>query len=258
MTTSYTDDSEKRPANVENWAQSFCALAVGQIPSGVLNLNVDGRQVIGPLQGFGQLWKKTYSVRFPQALLTPIEVMAIWKNAFTSFFPTQQRFFPGSQGVKPGQIILINALMSGMPISTGVLVLYADDESFTLITPEGHPESGWITFRTYAQDSFVICEIQSMARANDPLYELAFRLFGTHKQEHIWVYVLQALAAHLQVSGTIQIERTCVDPQLQWAEAKNIWLNAAVRTILYKLCVPVRKVCHRLIHTNHFTHLSPR
>jgi hypothetical protein len=27
-----------------------------------------------------------------------------------------------------------------------VLVLYADDESFTLMTPEGHMLAGWITF----------------------------------------------------------------------------------------------------------------
>ena len=33
-----------------------------------------------------------------------------------------------------------------MPLSTGVLVLYADDESFTLMTPQGHVFAGWITF----------------------------------------------------------------------------------------------------------------
>ena len=31
-------------------------------------------------------------------------------------------------------------------LSTGVMVLYADDESFTLMTPQGHMFAGWITF----------------------------------------------------------------------------------------------------------------
>ena len=33
-----------------------------------------------------------------------------------------------------------------MKLSTGVMVLYADDESFTLMTPQGHMFAGWITF----------------------------------------------------------------------------------------------------------------
>ena len=30
----------------------------------------------------------------------------------------------------------------GMKLSTGVLVMYADDESFTLMTPQGHMFAG--------------------------------------------------------------------------------------------------------------------
>ena len=37
-------------------------------------------------------------------------------------------------------------LPGGMKLSTGVMVLYADDESFTLMTPQGHMFAGWITF----------------------------------------------------------------------------------------------------------------
>ena len=33
-----------------------------------------------------------------------------------------------------------------MKLSTGVMVLYADEESFTLMTPQGHMFAGWITF----------------------------------------------------------------------------------------------------------------
>jgi hypothetical protein len=65
------------------------------------------------------------------------------------------------------------------------MVLYADDESFTVITPEGHPESGWITFSAYQDDDDTVAQVQSLARANDPLYELGFRVLGSKAHEKI-------------------------------------------------------------------------
>ena len=38
------------------------------------------------------------------------------------------------------------AIGGGVKLSTGVFVLYADEESFTLMTPQGHMFAGWITF----------------------------------------------------------------------------------------------------------------
>jgi hypothetical protein len=32
---------------------------VARAPAGALNLNVDGRRAMSPLQGFGQMWQKT-------------------------------------------------------------------------------------------------------------------------------------------------------------------------------------------------------
>ena len=66
-----------------------------------------------------------------------------------------------------------------MPVYTGVRVLYAD-ESFTVMTPEGHPESGWNTFSAYQdEDGTAAAQIQSLARANEPIYELGFRIVGS-------------------------------------------------------------------------------
>ena len=119
-------------------------------------------------------------------------------------------------------------------------MLYADEESFTLMTPQGHPESGWNTFSIYQADDELICQIQSIARANDPLYEIGFRLLGSGVQEGIWVHVLKALEAHLQVEGQLSIDKVCVDPRVQWSEARNVWQNAALWTLLYTLAVPLR------------------
>jgi len=45
------------------WAKGSNDLRVSDVPAGAVNLNVDGRRVVGALQGFGQLWQKTYRVR---------------------------------------------------------------------------------------------------------------------------------------------------------------------------------------------------
>gem|GEM_PF-2430343 len=139
-------DEQLPPRDAANWAHRTEGLKVGALPPEAVNLNVDGRQVVGPLQGFGQLWQKTYRVRLEGCAATPEEAIAVWKANFPAFQPPQNRFFLSVAGVAPGEVVLINASLQGIPMQTGVLVLYADDVSFTLMTPQGHPESGWVTF----------------------------------------------------------------------------------------------------------------
>ena len=229
------------PRDAHNWARKAEALKVGELPPEALNLNVDGRQVVGPLQGFGQLWQKTYRVCLLGSSASPEQVIATWKAHFPEFQPPRNRFFPSVAGVAPGEVVLINASLQGMPISTGVLVLYADEVSFTLMTPEGHPESGWITFSAWDEGGCTVCQVQSMARANDPLYELGFVLGGSAAQEAIWRHVLTSLAAHHGVIGQpVHFQKQCVDRRLQWAQSKNLWQNAAIRSLLYAVARPFR------------------
>src|SRR6266568_7094224 len=127
-----------------------------------------------------------------------------------------------------------------MPLSTGVMVLYADDESFTLMTPQGHVFAGWITFSAYEDNDCTVAQAQVLMRANDPLYELGLR-FGGHKQEDdFWRHTLTSLAAEFGVTETVQVKVVRIDPRLQWSQAKNIWHNAAIRTTMYKMTVPLR------------------
>jgi hypothetical protein len=235
-------DSNDRPRDAANWARKAESLTVGALPAEAVNLNVDGRRAVGPLQGFGQLWQKTYRVRLEGCAATPADAIAAWKAHFPAFQPPQNRFFPSVAGVAPGEVVLINVSLQGMPVQTGVLVLYADETSFTLMTPEGHPESGWVTFSAWDEDGCTLCQVQSMARANDPIYELGFALGGSAAQEAIWRHVLTSLAAHHGVTGQpIHFEKQCVDRRLQWGQAKNVWQNAAIRSLLYALGRPFRR-----------------
>jgi hypothetical protein len=242
MANQFPHDSEQGPAppadrtprDAAFWAQRIERLEVADVPEGAVNLNVRARREVGALQGFGQLWQKTYRVTLPGVEVTPQEVVAIWKEQFPTFLPPQNRFYPSLAGVKPGELLFINATVSGIPVYTGVRVIYADDESFTVMTPEGHPESGWNTFAAYVDDAGVIvAQVQSLARANDPIYELGFRLFGATEQERTWTHVLRSLASHFGVNAPVTVEKTCVDPRVQWSHARNIWHNASIRSLLY-------------------------
>jgi len=232
-----------RPRDAANWSQHGTTIQVAEVPAGAVNLNVDGRRVVGPLQGFGQLWQKTYRVRLVGADVTAAEVVQALKEHLPRFQPPQNRFFPSVAGVRPGEVMLINAsLPGGMPVDTGVLVLYADEESFTLMTPQGHPESGWVTFSASAEDGTTVAQIQSMARANDPAYELGFRLIGARDQERIWTHVLASLATHFGVQASVELRKIVVDHRLQWSQARNIRYNALIRSVLYTIASPVRRV----------------
>ena len=243
MTTSSNQPDQGRPRDADYWAQQVSTLKVSEVPAGAVSLNVEGRRVVGPVQGFGQLWQKTYRVYLRGTNLTPAEVVRVWKENLPMFQPPQNRFYPSVAGVAPGEVMLINATVQGLPVRTGMMVLYADDESFTLMTPEGHPESGWITFSAFADpesEGTVVAQVQSMARANDPIYEVGFRLFGAREQEQIWRHVLSSLAAHFACEQQISMDKTCVDPRVQWSQAKNVWQSAAMRSMLYTLAAPAR------------------
>ncbi len=229
-----------------SWAPRISTLTVSEVPTGAVNLNVEGRRVVSPLQGFGQLWQKTYRIRFEGVQVTPQEVVSVWKAHFPEFHPPQNRFYPSIAGMKPGEVVLINASVQGLPVDAGVMVLYADDESFTVMTPEGFPEAGWNTFSAYDDDGVTVAQVQSMARANDPIYEISFRLFASKAQEGIWAHVLTQLAARFGVQGEVTIDKVCVDPKVQWSEAKNVWQNAGARTMLYLVLTPVRWVRTRI------------
>jgi hypothetical protein len=231
------------PRDAAFWAQRIEKLEVSEVPAGAAGVNVQGRREVGALQGFGKLWQKTYRVRLTGADVTPEEAVKVWKERFPELQPPNSRFYPSMVGVAPGEVLFISASVGGMPVYTGVRVIYADDESFTVMTPEGHPESGWNTFSAYRDDDgATVAQIQSLARANDPIYELGFRIVGSTTQERIWTHVLKSLAAHFGVNEPVTLEKVCVDPKLQWSYVKNIWQNAGARSMLYTMGAPMRWV----------------
>ena len=225
----------KTPRNAASWAPPVDRMTAGDLPADAINLNVTGRRPLSPLQGFGQLWQKTYRIRLDGDAVPPETLVAEWKAHFPEFWPQGNRFFGGAGGVAPGDVAVLNvAGPGGMKLSTGIRVMYADDESFSFMTPEGHMFAGMITFSSFVENGQTIAQIQALIRANDPVYEMSFRLgFGHKAEDAFWHQTLRNLGAHFSKTGTVSQANVLVDKRVQWAEAKNVWQNAAIRTAVY-------------------------
>jgi hypothetical protein len=241
------NDSDPRSAN--NWARPTGRLSVNQVPEGATNVNVEGREVVSPMQGFGPLWRKTYRVRLEGVTLSPEDVVRGWKEHFPEFQPKANRFYPPLTGVKPGEVMFISATLpiwpgspGIVPISAGVLVMYADETMFTVMTPAGFPESGWNSFSAYVEDGVTMAQVQSLARTSDPIFEFGFRFMGgASQQESIWRHVLTALARHFGVQNPqVEVKKDNVDPSLQWRNLGQIFKNSIIITMLYYLATPLR------------------
>jgi hypothetical protein len=240
----HTEEKTSAPRDAAYWAKSVSKMEVGEVPPEAINLNVHGRQAMSPLQGFGQMWQKTYRLRLSGASVQPTKVIKTWKEHFPEFWPEGNRFYGPLTGIAPGEVAVLNiAAPGGMKLSTGVRVIYADDESFTFMTPEGHMFAGWITFSAHEEDGATVAQVQALIRANDPLYEMSFRLgFGHKAEDEFWHHTLKSLATNFGVEGSVQQESTVVDPRMQWSQAKNIWYNAGIRSFFYMLMAPFRLI----------------
>jgi hypothetical protein len=227
--------TKRRPSrDAAYWADPVSKLSVSAVPKEATSINVEGRQVVGPLQGFGQLWQKTYRVRLSGVEASPTEIIRSWKGNFPNYWPDNATFYAPLSGITPGEVALIKTDGPARTnLSTGVMVIYAGEESFTFMTPEGHIFAGWITFSSYLEDGSPVAQVQVLIRANDPLWEIVFRLFGSRAEDEMWHGVLRNVAAEYEIRGEVRQETTLVDPQLQWSQAKNVRYNAAIRSMLY-------------------------
>jgi hypothetical protein len=119
------------------------------------------------------------------------------------------------------------------------MVMYADEESFTLMTPQGHMFAGWITFSAYPQDGVTVAQTQVLMRASDPLYEVGMTMGGHRQEDRHWEHTLRSLAESFGGEGEVATETVCVDRRRQWGNAGNVWHNAGIRSGVYTAAAPV-------------------
>lgn len=236
-----TEEQATTKRDDANWAKQVSRLKVGEVSAEALNLNVEGRRLTSPIHGFGKLWQKTYKVALDGVEVSPEEVIKTWKEKFPAFWPKGNSFYGPLTGIAPGEVAVINMALPGkMKLSTGVLVLYADDESFTLMTPEGHMLAGWITFSAFrGANGGTVAQAQVLIRASDPVFELGLTFGGHRKEDRFWQQTLTSLAQHFGVDGPeVATKVLCVEKRRQWAKARNIYHNSAIRSSMYMMTHP--------------------
>jgi hypothetical protein len=239
--------AETESRDAANWAKAVTTLRVDELPEGAININVSGRRVTGPVQGFGRLWRKTYRVRIPVARANAVEVISAWKENFGSFWPKGNRFYGPLTAISPGDVAVLNLRTGGgVKLSTGVYVMYADEKSFAFMTPQGHQFAAWITFSATDAEHSTIVEVEPLFRTSDPLFEIVFPIM-TRMENKFWDQTLKNVAGHFGVSDAlVEHSSVLVDRKRQWKMARNVWHNSAIRSGLYAVTIPVRWV-YRLI-----------
>jgi hypothetical protein len=236
---------QKERRDEKNWAKPVKRLVPSNVPNGALN-TVGGKQALSPIQGFGKMWQKTYSVTLQGAEVSPKEVIAVWKAEFPTFWPKAGRFYTPLTGIEPGEVALLEApIGGGFKLSTGVFVLYADEESFTFMTPQGHVFAGWITFSAFREgDGPTVAQAQVLMRAQDPITEIGLTLIGHRKEDAFWLATLRSLAARFGVEGAPGRKTICVDRRRQWSRAGNVRHNVGLRSPIRTATSPLRRGSH--------------
>jgi len=222
----------RTPRDQESWARPVDRLTTTAKTAG--QDTVTGKRVSGPIQGFGQMWQKTFSVRLEGVDTDPEAVVAHWKAAFPTFWPKGAKFYAPLSGIQPGEVALLEVPpVPGSPVmmSTGVLVIYADRESFTFMTPEGHALSAWITFSAYRDDDAIVAQAQALERTADPLIELSYMFGANRANDRFWEQTLENLARSLGVAApAVERRIVCVDKRRQWQHVGNVRHSAVVHS----------------------------
>ena len=237
-----TATEPRAPRDGAAWAQPVDRLSAAGIVAPLDT--VTGRRVTGPVQGFGRMFQKTFRVRLTDVAITPAELVALWKEQFATFWPKSGRFYAPLAGIAPGEVALLD--LDPLPVapvrlSTGVMVIYADDESFTFMTPEGHTLSAWITFSAFRDGEVTVAQAQALERPADPFDEIAYALFGSARNNRFWEQTLAALARRVGVDEPdIETKVVLVDGRRQWRYVRNVRHSATINSAIATVTAPLR------------------
>jgi hypothetical protein len=239
MTTSEAGTPDG-PRDAGNWATKVDRLTAPEEKSNV-GYNITGKKVTGPQQGFGRLWQRTYWTSIGTAVDAK-DLISDWKVNFGDYWPPGSVFHNSLTGIEPGAVtpIEVGIASRGPKLATGILVIYADEESFTFMTPEGHMFAGMITFSAEEVKAGTRVEIKILIRPNDPIWEMAWPV-ARRKEDQFWMGTLTNLANHYGVSDADVLEETvCVDRKRLWSNWRNVWHNSGIRSGIHIMTAPLR------------------
>lgn len=158
-------------------------------------------------------------------------------------------FYAPLAGITPGEVALLQiAPVPGSPVkmSTGVMVIYADRDSFTFMTPEGHALSAWITFSAYRDGDETVVQAQALERTSDPFMELTYLFGAKRSNDRFWEQTLANLGRSLGLAEpVVETTKVCVDRRRQWRYARNLTHSPALNMAVSTATAPARWVRRR-------------
>ncbi len=164
--------------------------------------------------GTGALVHRQYEITLELQQLLPADLLRLMQRHITELSPSALANFEKSTGTEA--IFRVgdeyDITMLG-PWNGRVRVAELTPYSFTLVTLDGHPEAGHITFSSRhadALDGSVTVMIESWARARDAVVHAAYSTLGIGKQvqAEVWITFLQRLGALAGATETPQVRIT--------------------------------------------------
>jgi anti-anti-sigma regulatory factor len=213
------------------WLKEYGRVRKEELPPGDPGLNVLDRNMQLPVNGYGILWLKRYSIRLCRGGLSTAEAATALRSSLGNFWPEGNKINFRETGMTPGAVGTIRLTMpGGAPLATGVRVVHAGPASFTFAPIQGHMVAGFINFAVFDEDGCPIIRICSLARTGDPVFDAGFRLFGHRQQEQFWKDTLTRAAAAFKVPADVVTFTECVDPHSVSTGWSNTANNAAILT----------------------------
>ncbi len=182
-----------------------------------LPAGVDTRELQGPAEGVGPLFRRRYSVRIRSATLSPDDLMGRMQRDLDAFAPSEFASFQKVEG-DPDRMRVGDEYVVRMPgpWDGPVRVVEVTPRSFRLATLEDHLEAGQIEFRV-ADDGRTVFEIESWARSGDRVSDLLFDRVRISKevQLHMWTSVLERVIERSggRRDGCLVVETRRLEPK---------------------------------------------
>ena len=161
------------------------------------------------------------------------EVIAVWKQRLPGVLAEGQPLLRAADRHRSRARSRCSTwrMPGGMKLSTGVLVLYADDESFTLMTPQGHMFAGWITFSAFEDGRRDVRPGAGADARVRPALRDGHDLGGHKQEDRFWEHTLrrwpQRSASRAEVDAEVGVRRP--QPPVV-ATRRNVWHNAGIRS----------------------------
>ena len=161
--------------------------------------------------GSGPLVHREYDILVTGSTLSAPALLRLMQRHLSELSPSALAHFEKSHGLEGLARVgdEYDITMLG-PWNGRVRVIESTTRHFTLVTLEGHPEAGHITF-TVAQasdsDDTLQVLIESWARARDAIVAVAYGTLGVGKQmqAEVWITFLQRLSALAGVERTPEV-----------------------------------------------------